>query len=97
LQHSYQVGEMVAHQARNRKARPTSEAIKREARRLKAHGRTWPKVAEAIWTAQPDWFPNDQRPEELRDRPHQRAELLSRLAERIRALCRYGKKPAPEN
>jgi hypothetical protein len=73
---------------RNRGPTPESVALRREARRLKAEPKTWAEVAEQLWREHPEWFDGDPRPHELEGKPHQKAELLTRLRERIRVMCR---------
>jgi hypothetical protein len=92
MEWSHAQGAHETHQSRNRKPNPSSKAIRREAKRLKAKGWKWRLIAETIWSAHPEWFPNDPRQEDLRDKPRQREELLSRIKDRIRGLC---KNPSP--
>jgi hypothetical protein len=74
---------------RNRQPLPRSVAIRKAARRLKASGMAWPDIAERIWQEHPEWFPNDASFKALKAKPRQKAELLTRLSERIRVLCNY--------
>jgi len=91
IRNSQAQGADLAHRSRNRKPKPSSDAIRQEAKLLKAKGKTWREVAELIWTAHPEWFPDDPSPEELRPLPAQRAELVSLIRDRVRHLC---KKPS---
>jgi hypothetical protein len=75
-------------EARDRKPDPKSGRIREAARRLKAEGRSWRTVAETLWRQHPAWFSDEPHPDSLEDKPEQRKELLSRLTERVRRLCR---------
>ena len=75
-------------QARDRKDNPQSEPIRREARRLREQGRTWRYIGETLWQRHPEWFPDEMPPEDFQGKPAQRKELLTRLAERVRGLCK---------
>jgi hypothetical protein len=89
LMHKAQAqGASEANQARNRKPRPSSEAIRQEARRLRGDGKSWRQATEVIWNDHPEWFPDNPHPDSLRKHPAQRKELLSRLKERVRQLCK---------
>jgi hypothetical protein len=75
-------------EGRDRKTDPNSRRIGAEARRLHAAGTSWPKVAEALWREHGEWFPDDPRPEDLADKPGTRADLLTRIKERVRYYAR---------
>ena len=87
--HTYEAAKLK--QLRDRGRSRKNVAIRNEAMRLKESGQEWRQIAEAIWTEHPEWFPADERPEQFRDKPAQQTELLSRLKERIRDLCKSKK------